>query len=109
MIIEKELYKKYYPHGTGHWLGIDVHDQNPYLDESLNDITLAEGMVFTIEPGLYFPENDQNVPEEYRGIGIRIEDDIAITKDGYVNLTSSIPKTIQEIEEACAKEVSLKL
>jgi len=93
--------KKYYPHGTGHWLGLDVHDQCPYLDDQCNDIKLKAGMVFTVEPGLYFPEDDTSIPQQFRGIGIRIEDDILMTEKGNENLTKDIPKTIEEIELAC--------
>ena len=102
----QEIYKngdhlKYYPHGTGHWLGLDVHDQCPYIDENCDEIKLKENMVFTVEPGLYFNSDDKNIPEEFRGIGIRIEDDIQITKNGCVNLTGNIPKTVEEIEKQC--------
>lgn len=105
----KEIYKsgqhkKYYPHGTGHWLGLDVHDQCPYLDDQCKDIELREGMVFTVEPGLYFPEDDDSLPENLKGIGIRIEDDILVTKNGNENLTRAIPKTIEEIEFQCAQD-----
>ena len=102
--MEKDHYKKYYPHGTSHWLGLDVHDNCPYKNEDMSDITLEERMVFTIEPGLYFPENDLQVPDQFRGIGIRTEDDIMITEKGHENLTSSIPKEIKEIEEACKRD-----
>ena len=95
---------KYYPHGTGHWLGLDVHDQCPYLDDKCNDIQLKENMVFTVEPGLYFSEDDKSIPEKYRGIGIRIEDDIQIIKNGSYNLTQDIPKTIEEIEKQCGED-----
>ena len=102
-IFEKGTHKKYYPHGTGHWLGLDVHDQCPYLDDQCKDIKLKENMVFTVEPGLYFPADDQTLPHEFRGIGIRIEDDILITKDGNINLTEDIPKTIEAIEKQCSE------
>lgn len=98
---EKETVRKYYPHGTGHWLGLDVHDMCPYLDENLEDIKLAPGMIFTCEPGLYFPEHDHDIPDAFRGIGIRIEDDILMTEQGYENLSRTIPKEIKEVEEAC--------
>lgn len=100
-IIESGELRKYYPHGTSHWLGLDVHDNCPYLDENLEDIKLEEGMCFTIEPGLYFSESAGELPSGFAGVGIRIEDDILITKDGHDNLTSSIPKEIKEVEEAC--------
>ncbi|MCP4913364.1 MAG: M24 family metallopeptidase [Oligoflexia bacterium] len=105
LIANGEL-KKYYPHGTSHWLGMDVHDQCPYKDENNETIKLAPGMSFTIEPGLYFPTNDPNIPEKYRGIGIRIEDDIMMDKDGAVNMTASVPKTISEVERACSEDPS---
>ncbi len=95
------LFRTYYPHGTGHWLGLDVHDNCPYTDGP-EDITFTPGMIYTIEPGLYFPKSDLNIPEELRGIGIRIEDDILITESGYENLTVAIPKEIKEVEDACA-------
>ncbi len=102
---EKDAYRAYYPHGTGHWLGLDVHDQSPYLDDDLNEITLDEGMVFTCEPGLYFPEGDSNIPKEWQGMGIRIEDDILITQSGPENLTRSIPKEVKEVEDACNEDI----
>ena len=104
--IESKELSKFYPHRTSHWLGLDVHDAGPYFeyDESSDayvPLQLTPGMIFTIEPGLYFPEAD-DVPEAYRGIGIRIEDDILITESGYENLSTAIPKTIGEVEDACA-------
>lgn len=90
--------KIYFPHGIGHWMGIDVHDECPYKDTEGNEIPLKEGMVLTIEPGLYLREDDENVPKKYRGIAIRIEDDILITADGYENLSQDIAKTVEEIE-----------
>tara|TARA_R110002072_G_scaffold64203_6_gene159818 strand:- start:30463 stop:31749 length:1287 start_codon:yes stop_codon:yes gene_type:complete len=101
--IKGEL-KTYYPHGTSHWIGLDVHDQCPYKDKNNETIKLAPGMSFTVEPGLYFPVNDNNVPEKYRGIGIRIEDDIIMTEQGAQNLTASVPKTISEVEKACSED-----
>ncbi len=79
-------------------MGIDVHDESPYKDEKAKEIPLAEGMVLTIEPAIYCDENDMSIPEKYRGIGIRIEDDILVTKDGYENLSKDIVKTIKDIE-----------
>lgn len=103
---ENASYRKYYPHGTGHWLGLDVHDQSPYLDEELEDIKLEAGMCFTCEPGLYFSENESQLPKGWFGQGIRIEDDILMTKEGPENLTRSIPKEIKEVEEACGLELN---
>lgn len=100
-LMEEKKHKQYYPHGIGHWLGIDVHDPCPYSDDSGEEILFAEGMVLTIEPGLYLPESDESIPQQYRGIGIRIEDDIAVTKEGCENLSSAIAKTVDEIEALC--------
>ena len=102
-LIKKQKHKKYYPHGIGHWMGIDVHDPAPYRDAKNQEIPLQKGMVLTIEPGLYIDENDKNVPEKYRGIGIRIEDNILVTKDGYENLSLAIAKSIAEIEAISPK------
>ncbi len=98
-LLKKKKHKAYYPHGIGHWMGLDVHDKAPYLDENKKEIVLKKGMVLTIEPGLYLNKDDKNIPKKYRGIGIRIEDDILITKGGYRNLSSNIVKTIKDIEE----------
>jgi Xaa-Pro aminopeptidase len=102
-IIKLQKHKKYYPHGIGHWMGIDVHDPAPYKDDKHQEIPLQKGMVLTIEPGIYIDKDDRSVPEIYRGIGIRIEDDILITKDGCENLSSDIAKTVEEIESVCSK------
>ena len=102
-LIKKQKHKKYYPHGIGHWMGLDVHDPAPYVNYKDNEIALDKGMILTIEPGLYIDKNDISVPKKYRGIGIRIEDDIVVTKYGYENLSSSIAKTIKEIEELSSK------
>lgn len=97
-IIKKELYKKYYPHGIGHWMGIDVHDEAPYKYKNGREIPLKAGMVLTIEPGIYIDKHDKDVPKKYRGIGIRIEDDILVTKNGCENLSKGIVKGVKEIE-----------
>lgn len=102
-VVEEKLYRTYFPHGTGHWLGLDVHDTCPYFDENYKDIKFEEGMVFTVEPGLYFNKVNEEVPTELKGIGIRIEDDILITSKGHENLTASIPKEVDEVEKACQK------
>ena len=100
-LIANEKYKDYYMHGLGHWLGLDVHDVGEYkLDEQ--DRPFAPGMVLTIEPGLYIA-NDSDAPEKYRGIGIRIEDDVVVTEQGHQNLTASVPKAIDEIEAIMAQ------
>jgi Xaa-Pro aminopeptidase len=87
-------------HGLSHWLGLDVHDVGHYGSPS-RDRILEPGMVLTIEPGLYIAP-DADVPQEYRGIGIRIEDDILITKDGNENLTASVVKDPDAIEALMA-------
>ena len=97
-LIKKNKHKKYYPHGIGHWMGIDVHDPAPYLDKEKNEIPLSDGIILTIEPGIYIDKDDKTVPKKYRGIGVRIEDDILVTKNGYKNLSSKIAKTIKEVE-----------
>ena len=97
-IIKNELYKKYYPHGIGHWMGIDVHDEAPYKYKNGREIPLKAGMVLTIEPAIYIDKNDEDVPRKYRGIGIRIEDDILVTKSGCKNLSKDIAKSIEEVE-----------
>ncbi len=100
-LVEEKAHKKYFPHGIGHWLGIDVHDPAPYYGEDGEEIPLAAGMVLTVEPGLYLPASDETVPEKYRGIGIRIEDDILVTETGCENLSGAIAKSVDEIEEMC--------
>jgi len=97
-LIENKEHKKYYPHGIGHWLGIDVHDPCPYVDEQGEAIVFEPGIVLTIEPGIYIDENDSSVPERFRGIGIRIEDDILVTSEGCENLSEGIAKSVEEIE-----------
>ncbi len=102
--IEKATFKKFFPHGTGHWLGLDVHDQNPYMDSTGNSMKFEPGVIFTVEPGLYFPKGDGEIPSHLQGIGIRIEDNILITDKGHENLSSMIPKEVKEVEEACEKD-----
>jgi Xaa-Pro aminopeptidase len=96
---DSKVYARWTLHGTSHMLGLDVHDCGKAADSSYRDGTLAEGMVLTVEPGLYFQEDDLLVPEELRGIGIRIEDDILVTGDGYRNLSASLPRTSSDVEE----------
>lgn len=103
-LIKEEAYKAFYMHGLGHWLGLDVHDVGRYSlekDSKLRDRPLEVGMVLTVEPGLYIPET-ANVPEQYKGIGVRIEDDIVITEYGNKVLTSAVPKEIDDIERIMA-------
>ncbi len=96
-------HRRYMVHGTSHHLGIDVHDCAQARREMYYDGELEPGMVFTIEPGLYFQIDDLTVPEEYRGIGVRIEDDILMTENGPVNLSADIPRTADEIEAWIAR------
>ncbi|MFT7687561.1 MAG: Xaa-Pro aminopeptidase, partial [Candidatus Azotimanducaceae bacterium] len=96
-LIASESYKKFYMHRTGHWLGLDVHDVGEYkIDDEWR--ILEEGMVVTVEPGIYILEELEGIPAKYRGIGIRIEDDVLVTKTGNEVLTSMIPKSIEDIE-----------
>lgn len=106
-LIKKKSYLKYYMHGVGHYIGLDVHDAGRYFtDQAAKDSRpFAPGMVLTVEPGLYIPPNDKTAPAKYRGIGIRIEDDVLVTQDGNRNLTSSVPKDADEIEAIMAKAV----
>jgi len=99
--LENQNFRRFYPHGTSHWLGLDVHDECPYSNESLDEYVFEAGMVFTIEPGLYFPATDATLRSELQGIGVRIEDDVLITESGHDILTAGIPKEIKEVEEAC--------
>lgn len=91
-------HRRWMVHGTSHHLGIDVHDCAAARRDLYLDGVLEEGMVFTIEPGLYFKSDDLLVPEEYRGIGVRIEDDVLITADGNENLSAALPRTPDEVE-----------
>ncbi|UWF78142.1 aminopeptidase P family protein [Microbacterium neungamense] len=96
-------HRRYMVHGTSHHLGLDVHDCAQARREMYYDGVLEPGMVFTIEPGLYFQIDDLTVPEELRGIGVRIEDDILMTADGPVNLSAGIPRTADEVEAWMAR------
>ena len=95
---ENQFHRRYMVHGTSHHLGLDVHDCAQARRDMYMDGELEAGMVFTIEPGLYFQPDDLTVPEEFRGIGVRIEDDILVTADGAENLSAGIPRTADEVE-----------
>jgi Xaa-Pro aminopeptidase len=97
-IIEKKLYFPFYMHSTSHWLGLDVHDAGKYKDKHDKFTQFEEGMILTIEPGLYFGDMAQSITNKFKNIGIRIEDDILITQSGPQNLTHKIPKEINDIE-----------
>jgi Xaa-Pro aminopeptidase len=96
-LIQSGAYRKYYMHRTSHWLGLDVHDTGDYCEGTASR-RLAEGCVITIEPGLYVASDEESAPEEFRGIGIRIEDDVLITASGHEVLTAAVPKERGEIE-----------
>ena len=96
-LIEEDAYRPHYMHSTSHWLGMDVHDVGRYRDGE-ESVELRPGMCFTVEPGLYLDPDNEEIPEQYRGIGIRIEDDILITADGHQNLSAHIPSDPDEIE-----------
>lgn len=104
-LLEEKACKKYFIHGLGHWLGLDVHDVGDYhIDENRRQNRPFEpGMVMTIEPGLYFPAHDDSLDEQWRGIGVRIEDNVLVTESGFENFTVNVPKTIEEIEKVMAK------
>jgi Xaa-Pro aminopeptidase len=95
---DQQLHRRWMVHGTSHHLGLDVHDCAAARRDFYHDGIVREGMVFTIEPGLYFQADDLTVPEELRGIGVRIEDDILVTADGAVNLSGAIPRTADAVE-----------
>ena len=99
-VIETGSYQKFYMHRTGHWLGMDVHDVGDYkIDDNWR--LLEPGMVLTVEPGIYIPA-DPEVDEKWHNIGIRIEDDVHVTRDGCEILTGDVPKSVSEIEALMA-------
>ncbi len=95
---DRKSYGAFYPHGTSHWLGLDVHDAGATYQRSGESVILVPGNVLTVEPGLYMPTDDARVPAEFRGIGIRIEDDVLVTESGREVLTEGVPKEIAAIE-----------
>ena len=97
-VVDEELYKDFFMHKTGHWLGLDVHDVSEY-----ENILFEPGMVITVEPGIYINSLNENIPKKWRGIGIRIEDDVLITKNGNEVITKKLPKKRHEIEVICNK------
>ncbi|RUR54163.1 Xaa-Pro aminopeptidase [Vreelandella populi] len=100
--IDDESYRRFYLHSTSHWLGLDVHDVGTYRLDEQTPRPLVPGMVLTIEPGLYIPDED-DIPSAYRGVGIRIEDNLVVTSEGHENLTSGVPKQVTEIEALMVK------
>ncbi|WP_311476980.1 aminopeptidase P family protein [uncultured Gulosibacter sp.] len=103
LLPESQPHRRYMVHGTSHHLGLDVHDCAQARREMYLDGVVEAGMVFTIEPGLYFQPDDLTVPEELRGIGVRIEDDILVTETGAENLSAAIPRTTDEVEAWMAR------
>jgi Xaa-Pro aminopeptidase len=100
-LIKNEAYKKFYMHRTGHWLGMDVHDVGDYKVDGTWRL-FEPGMVLTVEPGLYISPGSKGVAKKWQGIGIRIEDDVVVTKDGCDVLSKDAPKTVEEIEAMMA-------
>ena len=96
-LIEKNKFFDFYPHRTGHWLGLDVHDVGLYRDRDDRYRALVPGMVMTVEPGLYV-QPDLAVPDRWKGIGVRIEDDVLCTSGEPENLTAAIPKEVADLE-----------
>lgn len=104
-LIEADAHAPFYMHRAGHWLGMDVHDVGNYkIDGQWRNF--EPGMVLTIEPGIYIAKDNMDVEEKWRGIGIRIEDDVLVTEEGYEVLTAQVPKTIKDIEALMAKAKS---
>lgn len=105
--IKAEAYRDFYMHRVGHWIGIDVHDVGDYKIDSEWRL-LEPGMVTTIEPGIYIAPDNKKVPKKWRGIGVRIEDDVLVTKKGNRVLTTGIPKTVDEIEAFMAQAQQMR-
>ncbi|MFF6877074.1 aminopeptidase P family protein [Streptomyces sp. NPDC012474] len=105
-VLELGLQRRWTMHGTGHMLGLDVHDCAAARVERYSAGTLEAGMVLTVEPGLYFQADDLTVPEEYRGIGVRIEDDLLVTEDGSETLSSALPRGADDVEAWMASLLS---
>lgn len=99
-VLDNGAYRAFFMHKTSHWLGLDVHDCGRYVRDGASRL-LEPGMVLTVEPGIYVDPENEEVDARWRGIGIRIEDDILVTATGYDVLTADVPKTIEEVEAAC--------
>ena len=102
-LVKENAFRKYYMHRTSHWLGLDVHDVGSYKDDEGKPRALEPGMLFTVEPGLYIAQDDETAAPEFRGIGIRIEDDLLVTPEGYENLTAATPRTVADVEACCSR------
>ena len=105
---ERGDYKRFMPHGFGHWLGIDVHDVGGYYDRE-GPRVLEEGFALTVEPGIYFLAEDETAPEAFRGLGVRIEDDVLLGPKGCENITADCPKGIDELEAIIGSGLTLAL
>ncbi len=103
--IEQESYRQFFVHNTGHWLGLDVHDVGEYQIDG-HSRELEPGMVLTVEPGLYIRPDETSVSQQWRGIGIRIEDDVVVTRDDPEVISDRVPKTVEEIEQLMAGSVA---
>ena len=97
-LIKEEAYKPFYMHGIGHWLGMDVHDVGSYVNEKGKSKKFLPGMVITVEPGIYISRKSKHVDKKWKGIGIRIEDDVLVTRSGCEVLSGKLPKEIDKIE-----------
>jgi len=104
-LVNEKAYRKFYMHGSGHWLGLDVHDVGEYKLEGQSR-TLKPGMVLTVEPGIYIADKELSVDKRWWGIGIRIEDDVLVTENGHEVLSKSAPKTVEEIEQLMKTHLS---
>jgi len=104
-LIRERAYRPFFMHRTGHWLGMDVHDVGDYK-VSDHWRLLEPGMALTVEPGIYIAPGTRKVPKRWRGIGVRIEDDIAVTRDGHELLTGGLPRTASEVEAAVGSVAS---
>lgn len=100
-LIAAEAYKPFYMHRAGHWLGMDVHDVGDYKVGGEWRV-LEPGMAMTVEPGIYIAVDNEKVAKKWRGIGVRIEDDVLVTKTGCEIITGGVPKTVAEIEALMA-------
>jgi Xaa-Pro aminopeptidase len=100
-IIASGSYRRYYMHRTSHWLGMDVHDVGLYRQGAQSRV-LEPGMMLTVEPGIYIAPDDDDAPEKFRGIGIRIEDDVLVTPDGHEVITHATPKKVADLEALTA-------
>lgn len=107
-LIEDKKYERFYMHKTGHWLGLDVHDVGSYYQGQASR-PLEPGIVQTIEPGLYIEHGAEDIPEAFWGIGVRIEDDVLTTADGFEVLTSGVPKAVDEVEALVGSGYRLEL